>query len=59
MSNFNNLRDSTTIGFIVTLLIQTRGYISLTKWVIILSITLACTGISFTINSLLGLYDEK
>ena len=59
MSNFNSLRDSTTIGFIVTLLIQTRGDISLTKWVIILSITLACTGISFTINSLLGLYDEK
>ena len=59
MSNFNNLKDSATIGFIVTLLIQTRGDISLTKWVVILSITLACTGISFTINSLLGIYDER
>lgn len=59
MSNFNNLRDSATIAFIGTLLIQTRGDIPLTKWVIILSITLACTGISFTINSLLGNYNER
>lgn len=59
MNKFINLRDSATIGFLVTLLFQTRGDISVTKWIIILSITLACTGISFTINSLLGLYDER
>ena len=59
MNKFNNLRDSATIGFLVTLLFQTRGDISVTKWVIILSITLACTGVSFAINLLLGIYDER
>lgn len=59
MSKLKNIKDSIIIAFVVTLIIQTWGDISLTKWIIILIITLACAGISFTINSLLGIYDER
>lgn len=59
MNRFEGLKLLVIISFITTLVFQTWGKISITDWIIILSITLACTGISFTISSLLGLYDER
>ena len=59
MKKCEGIRLLIIVCFTTALLFQTWGKISITDWVVVLTITLGSTGVSFTICSLLGFYDER